>query len=128
MKKIIIIISLVSIVFSATELYQFLKIPVLIAHYIEHQDKETDMGIVEFFTLHYSKAIADDEDADRDMQLPFKTHECHGQSIVAIELRDEPLPLQSPLHEVRLVRILCNDDATPLNFPHDIWQPPRTLS
>lgn len=128
MKKTIIIISLLSIVFSATELYQLLKIPVLIAHYFEHQDKEADMGIAEFFMLHYSKAIADDEDADRDMQLPFKTHECHGQSIVAIQLRDEPLPLQSPIHEMHLVRIIVNEEALPTNFLHDIWQPPRTLS
>lgn len=125
MKKILVIISLFSIVFSATELYQLLKIPVLIAHYLEHQSKETGMGIADFFSVHYSKAIAEDEDAERDMQLPFKTHECAGQLLVAIDDNGEPFTLQSPMREVRHTRLCMQENALPSGFYTDIWQPPR---
>jgi len=125
MKKIIVIISLFSIVFSATELYQLLKIPVLIAHYLEHQNQTTDMSIAEFFSVHYSKAIADDEDAERDMQLPFKTHECAGQLLITLEDNSKPFTLQSPMREVRQTHWSLQNNDLPPGFYTDIWQPPR---
>ncbi|RAV27614.1 hypothetical protein DN748_17660 [Sinomicrobium soli] len=47
------------------------KVPVLIQHYTEHQQKY-QLDFVDFLTMHYWGHDLDDDDDDRDMQLPFK--------------------------------------------------------
>ncbi|MBC9797091.1 hypothetical protein [Sinomicrobium weinanense] len=52
---------------------QLFKVPVLFQHYTEHQKNCGDLGFVDFLAMHYWGEDFNDEDDDRDMQLPFKT-------------------------------------------------------
>ncbi|NCP84757.1 MAG: hypothetical protein GW823_07645 [Bacteroidetes bacterium] len=73
MKKHLLIL-LLTIVYltTTTEFKQFLKLPVLVKHYIEHNLSSEQVGVIDYILIHYSEELVNDGDSDRDMQLPFK--------------------------------------------------------
>ncbi|MCJ7935908.1 MAG: hypothetical protein MUW56_20340 [Chryseobacterium sp.] len=73
MKKLISILLLSLYLVSTTELYQLLKLPVLIEHYIEHKELNPDMSLTAFLKTHYDNPVKD-SDHDTDQKLPFVSH------------------------------------------------------
>lgn len=65
---------LISFLCTQTELYQFLKAPLLVIHFLEHKDLNTSFSYKDFLLVHYFAEQVRDADYDRDMQLPFKSH------------------------------------------------------
>ena len=56
---------------------QLLKAPRLIAHYLDHQQRDTDIGLFQFLSMHYWGKDINDNDDQQDRQLPFKSID-HG--------------------------------------------------
>ena len=56
-----------------TSLYQLCKLPVLVQHYQEHRQLNGDVDLLDFLSMHYWGEDLNDDDDDRDRQLPFKT-------------------------------------------------------
>lgn len=56
---------------------QFLKLPVFFEHYKEHQSINSNISLVDFLSMHYWGDDLNDDDDDRDMQLPFKKIDIH---------------------------------------------------
>jgi hypothetical protein len=69
---------------STTSLSQLFKLPVLVAHYMEHQQLDRSIGILDFLSMHYWGQDINDNDQDRDMQLPFKTGEQNTNAQVVV--------------------------------------------
>ncbi|MES2794967.1 MAG: hypothetical protein V4683_03320 [Bacteroidota bacterium] len=123
MKKAI-AISLLSIyLVSSTELYQLLKLPILIEHYSEHKTQNNEMSFWDFLSLHYNQEFNHD---NTDNKLPFKSHNiCSGISLVAFIPNPFGLTfLKSPeyqpkkhtfYHKVFFISSVISS----------IWQPPR---
>ena len=125
MKKIIVILTTFSIIMSGTELYQFLKIPALVGHYLEHRSMNSTLSLSEFFHIHYSEHMPVDEDAEKDMQLPFKSHLCthsidntYGVPSSSIDLFTQPTTFLRKMY-------IADEALLPSPFHLDIWQPPR---
>jgi hypothetical protein len=55
--------------FSATELNQLLKLPVLFSHFIEHQKQDPLISFGEFLYHHYAVDHDDDGDAATTFQI-----------------------------------------------------------
>ncbi len=53
-------------------LYQLVKIPVLVQHFQEHRQRDPQVGLLAFFSMHYWGQDINDDDQDQDRQLPFK--------------------------------------------------------
>jgi hypothetical protein len=51
---------------------QMLKVPVLVQHYQEHHQRDRQVGLLDFLSMHYWGNDINDDDAERDNQLPFK--------------------------------------------------------
>ncbi len=51
---------------------EVIKAPLLLLHYLEHLEEQSDMSLEDFFEMHYMNGIVFDEDFEKDMQLPFK--------------------------------------------------------
>ncbi len=66
---------LIIYLFSATEFSQLLKVPVLVMHFQEHQQKNPSLSFFQFIHHHYAINHGDDGDAERDSQLPFQSHD-----------------------------------------------------
>lgn len=58
--------------FSFTPMKEFIKIPMLVSHYMQHAQDNPSLTIIDFLDLHYMHGIVLDEDYEEDMQLPFK--------------------------------------------------------
>lgn len=74
MRKSISIFLAILLLNGSTELHQFLRIPLLIAHFKDHRSEEPGMTLSGFLKLHYSANTADkDSDDQQDHQLPFRS-------------------------------------------------------
>ena len=51
---------------------QVYKFPFLIQHFTEHRQRDYTVSIADFFSMHYWGEDIQDNDSEKDMQLPFK--------------------------------------------------------
>jgi hypothetical protein len=112
---------------SFSELHQFLRMPVLIQHFIEHRHQDPSISLLSFLNLHYIHQYVKDEDYQRDQQLPFRhTDCCVTYTTICCEC-----PVNSTIEmPVRTVEtkneyILYDEDNHSLLAIADIFQPPR---
>ena len=80
-----------------TELHQVLKAPLLVEHYYEHNDKE-ELSVLTFLEMHYLNGNVKDADYEKDMKLPFKTHEI---SSVSFAIQDLPKTFELNLAQTK---------------------------
>lgn len=52
---------------------EVMKVFNLMEHYAHHQSENGDMGLLEFFQMHYGGDHAQDHDFEKDLSLPFKS-------------------------------------------------------
>jgi hypothetical protein len=72
MRKVILNIMLVLVTLDTTSLCQFFKLPSLVRHFTEHKSLNRDIDFIDFLAMHYWGEDLDDDDDEKDMQLPFK--------------------------------------------------------
>jgi len=72
MLKLLLSISTLALYISSTGLMELSKLPTLLVHFIEHAESDESFTFRDFLSMHYSDNVAQDEDHDRDMELPFK--------------------------------------------------------
>jgi hypothetical protein len=53
-------------------LHQVLKFPSLISHFTEHKALNQQISFIDFLSMHYWGDDLNDNDDEKDMQLPFK--------------------------------------------------------
>lgn len=86
------------------------------------------MTLWQFLCLHYAQGDLRDADYDKDMKLPFKSHDCcNNMSVVAfitqqisiVAFSEKPAYVEASSFRI-LEEIFFND-----SFLSNIWQPPR---
>lgn len=112
---------------SATEFYQLLKLPILVEHYREHKREKSDLSVWEFLRIHYASGIDYDKDYEKDMKLPFKTHNDCADQLVAFSAPSATLlPPLPRYYFIAIQRIAVSEmDFICATFLSSIWQPPR---
>ncbi|GAA0546774.1 hypothetical protein [Chitinophaga japonensis] len=104
-----------------------LRIPIFFAHLHEHRQENPGISLERFVILHYFSGDVRDKDYERDMELPFKSHE------PAAYFSPVPLPpLQPQLTIVthRQVAVVYPDYINKLHpfiYHPDIFEPPRPV-
>ncbi|RFZ94118.1 hypothetical protein D0C36_00745 [Mucilaginibacter conchicola] len=78
MKKALLYIIVTVIVAQNTELDQLAKLPILFQHFKEHRQRDSSVTLMQFLGMHYWGDDLNDNDNDRDMQLPFKKMDAHA--------------------------------------------------
>jgi hypothetical protein len=122
-------ISLLSVyLISTTELYQLLKIPFFVEHYIEHKGLNHNLTVWEFMTLHYfGDDLRDDDDA-KDMQLPFKSNDGYITLNILAFFAEPVSILYLPADAVAISLTTCTiyeKVFIPSSYSSSIWQPPK---
>jgi len=64
--------ALILIVIHSLCLHQVYKFPMLFIHFFEHQQRDNKISVLDFLSMHYWGQDLNDNDQDRDNQLPFK--------------------------------------------------------
>ncbi|MCE6989629.1 hypothetical protein [Dyadobacter sp. CY323] len=83
-KRLILHILLTIVILDTTSLYQVLKAPSLVRHFIEHKALNQEISFMDFLSMHYWGDDLDDNDDEKDMQLPFKKFEIQHTSFLFI--------------------------------------------
>lgn len=127
MKKFLAISFLTLYLFSSTELHQLLKLPFLVEHFIEHKEQNKDITLWQFLCLHYAEKNVMDADYEKDMKLPFKSHDCCGNSIVAYITEAIPVFLfkEKPVYHEAKSFSIYEEAFCISSFHSNIWQPPK---
>jgi hypothetical protein len=111
-------------VFASTELHQFIHLPSLVGHYVEHRSNNPSISLAGFIASHY---FSGDTQADyaKHQSLPFKNHNCPEASIA---MAMPPADLEAVVFRSYVA------DREPLapkplgkaqRYHISIWQPPR---
>lgn len=124
MKKFTAICLLLTFLLAATELNQLLKLPIMLEHFAEHKNLNNTISFLDFLYMHYTGHDINDNDEDKDMQLPFKSHDCNSVQV-------QSLPTQSEFSDLN--RIPVSEKNLPVyktrnfnsSYPSSIWQPPK---
>lgn len=113
---------------ATTELYQLLKLPFLVEHFIEHKEQNKDITLMQFLYLHYAYGDVKDADYEEDMKLPFKSHnhtittnivDAVANTVLKITLYPKPYFVPSKI-------IIISEEAFFASSYHsNIWQPPK---
>lgn len=112
---------------STTELYQLMKLPVLAEHFVEHKQENKDITLWDFLCMHYAHGIVKDADYDKDMKLPFKTHDgCINATISPFTPNNFSTEIVKTAIPGSTSYPLYNEVFTVSSFLSTIWQPPRS--
>ncbi|HEX6426519.1 MAG TPA: hypothetical protein VF008_02490 [Niastella sp.] len=113
-------------ILGSTNAFQFLKLPLLVSHYIKHKKESPYITLGSFFKMHYIDPQPMDADYNEDMQLPFKKTPvalCRNmplfvanQSVIAIHA--------APVFD-KQPQPVFNDDIPSAFTVNAIFQPPR---
>ena len=107
---------------------EYLKIPILVEHFYEHQQENPALSLWNFIKDHYSHGGVFDADYEKDMKLPFKTHHsgCGCTSIVTFfnPIQDFYFENKSILKEYKKPNFGYSFSFIS-NFHSSIWQPPK---
>ncbi len=108
---------------------ELLKAPVLLLHFIEHRADNNSITFAAFIYQHYQDDDGNDQDNDRDSQLPFKSHDNSHSSgnnagfpIVLTKLRFTPFSQASAIAGTSY-----KEPDIPSAYLSRIWQPPKFI-
>ena len=124
MKKWVSIVLLSLFLVSTTELYQLLKMPVLVEHFLEHKVKNRDITFIDFIKMHYNDPVKD-ADYTTDQKLPFVAHSLPLTLVFTInpefiiEIKKH-IPSDTDKKTFSEDHLFYNKDAV-----NSIWQPPK---
>lgn len=125
MRKAVVIFFLGLYVFSATEAGELLRLPLLIQHFITHQQEDQSMTFFKFLSLHYEDTGSEDY---KDNSLPFKSpdHSAFIAHVFAIP-PSSGLGLVIPCTYHELPPIRFQEHFLKSAYLAFIWQPPKSF-
>jgi hypothetical protein len=129
-KKALAILFLVTYIFSTTEMYQLLKLPVLAAHFFEHKAKNSEISIWHFLVLHYDGNHLENhpynDDYEQDQKLPFMAH-ANIPNYCFVHAPSFQFEIKNKLYQYlkRKTRVF-DENYINNDFFSSIWQPPKS--
>ena len=121
-------IFLIVYLFFATAGREFLKLPVLGEHYLDHVTENRNTCFYDYLLQHYFAEDGSDADAAEDAQLPFKSPENNTPSFTSIRPPGQYLPADAGWVLISNKFTTLQNTFFPCRYPDAIWQPPRSGS
>ena len=128
MKKVIAILFLGLYLTTTTEIFELLKFPVLLSHFLEHQSDNNQITFVRFLEMHYSSQNNHFKNNHNDTKLPFKNHHCCSSCSSLITFLEPSIHFIFNKNVFTPLYIESNYSNTfdiKSNFQSTIWQPPK---
>lgn len=125
MRRAISISLLILYLCNATACNELLRIPIFFVHLQEHRQETPGISLRNFVVWHYFSGNVRHKDYERDMELPFKSHERVAY------FSPVPLPPLQPQLTIVVHRQIATVYPDYINKLHpfiyypDIFQPPR---
>ncbi len=125
MRKLIPILLFLFVTISATDLIQFMKLPALTSHFLEHKANSSHLSFVDFLMMHYTGHDHNDQDQEKDMQLPFKDMHHFSQSMYSWSIQQRINPFDLIIQSQRSAIVIFDEYSDYSTFTSSIWQPPK---
>lgn len=109
-------------------LNQFSKVPMLVVHYLDHQHRDARIALADFMSMHYWGHDINDNDEEKDRQLPFKS-----LSANAVQHYVQPEPMVWSMNSGIAaynppVKTLYRQEAIPDRSREALFKPPRVVA
>ena len=107
---------------NSLELHEWMKLPMLVHHYFEHQSENKNETIMDFISNHYYGNNHHDKHHD---DLPFKSNNCssfHSTIVFYNQIANIHL---TPVIQLRLLNFNHYEASFIQSFTGKIWQPPK---
>jgi len=113
---------------ATTSLGELFRLPVLISHFVEHKADNNSITFYKFLYQHYHADDGNDQDNDRDSQLPFKSQDM-GSSPSSYSFG-----IHHPISGIFFSPLLVSSSLNTANYKEPyipsaclnrIWQPPK---
>jgi hypothetical protein len=125
-KKTVSILLFSAYLISATEIYQILKLPLLLEHYNEHKFLNEGTTLWSFLIIHYTNNDIKYADYEEDMRLPFKSHEgCANALSLSFIQNFTSIKIRNLFEKERKIYVISNDNILNSTYLSTIWQPPK---
>ncbi|MFC4686856.1 hypothetical protein ACFO4P_07895 [Epilithonimonas pallida] len=124
MKKLISILLLSLYLVSTTELYQLLKMPLLIEHYFQHKNLNSEMSFTAFLKMHYDHPVKDN-DYDQDQKLPFVSHASPLSVVFTVNPILDLHCIEKVYNPIGIKQILYENVLYNKEILNSIWEPPK---
>jgi hypothetical protein len=102
-----------------------LKLPLLVEHFIEHREENKNITLWQLLHIHYGMGDVKDGDYDKDMKLPFKTHDNCVTALSSVYLPSAKVSIEKPIQFLQKESFVKKDQSLLTSFLSNIWQPPR---
>ena len=99
--------------------------PLLVEHFIEHRHENKDITLYQFLYIHYAMGDVKDADYDKDMKLPFKSHDNCVANVVTVYPPVQKISIIEPVPFSEKHHFYFSETFIPSLFLANIWQPPR---
>ncbi len=109
-----------------TEIREFVKLDAFISHYYEHCETDKHLTVLEFINIHYFGSNQIDKDYEKDMELPFKAHDCSSHSPLPSLISLSSFKLLSPFQFSGKELFYYHQTTIPLSCLIEIWHPPKS--
>ena len=97
----------------------------LVEHFTEHREENRNMTLWQFLYVHYAMGDVKDSDYDKDMKLPFKTHDNCVSSFTNVYLPSAKVSIEKPIQFLQKKSFASKGQFLLTSFLSNIWQPPR---
>lgn len=96
-------------------------------HFAEHKRENPKITLWEFMCIHYAHGEVNDDDYDKDMRLPFKSHSfCSCTSITFCQpVINYDLSRKDAFKSINIKTNFGYNFSFSSNFFSSIWQPPK---
>lgn len=112
-------------IFHLTAFDQLLKLPNLVTHYLEHQERDCHISVMDFLCMHYWGKDIDDNDEDRDRELPYKTVDVHALHHSFVPLAKAVTIKQQDYSQILIDYPILKDNYLPEPTLKALFKPPR---
>jgi len=124
-KKLIAISFVFVFLYANTELHQLLKLPVLVHHYLEHNEGANNAAFADFLYNHYNNEQSNSDNNQNDHRnLPFKT-DCANVHTSLAYTGHQQYSFQHTLPVSVKVNVVYNEIIYSSASLSNIWQPPK---
>lgn len=127
-KNYIIIFFLSIYSFATFHLDEYFKIPILVEHFNEHKIDNSKLSLLDFILDHYALGEALDIDNDKDLKLPFKSHNCActSNSIITFLSHIQVFTFNNTITFIDFKKPTFGYNFSFISsFYSSIWQPPK---
>jgi hypothetical protein len=111
--------------FNVVSFNQFSKLPLLVAHFVDHWERDHKVGLVDFLDMHYFGHDINDHDDRKDKELPFKSFSSNSIQVFTVPENELNVVIHRDFVSSVDKPIIAGDQFVPTQVMSSLFRPPR---